>query len=132
MTNGLRMAGLALAAFLVAAPAPAAQTPAYVDVAHAVAADPLHAVLAQYDREIATLRATLNVPAAGDVARQARSGAAALFWREERVRTAALGRARGTPRRRRPGVGARRARLDHLVAKRRGPRDAGVRRGPGA
>lgn len=70
-------AALALAAFLSPVSAPAAQGPAYVNVARAVAAHPLHAMLAQYDREIAALRATLTVPS-GDPAAEARAGAAGL------------------------------------------------------
>ncbi len=69
---------LALAALLSAVAARAVEAPAYVDVARAVAAHPLHAMLAQYDREIAALRATLTVPTSGAPAVQARAGAATV------------------------------------------------------
>ena len=91
-------AALALAAFLSPVSAPAAQGPAYVNVARAVAAHPLHAMLAQYDREIAALRATLTVPRKA-IPPQRRAPAPRV-WRAapaRRSRTCApLPRARGT------------------------------------
>lgn len=48
-------------AVLLSAAAPGAQRVAYVDLARLVANHPLHAVLLQYDREIAALQSTRNL-----------------------------------------------------------------------
>jgi Skp family chaperone for outer membrane proteins len=74
----LRAMALALAALLTNATASAAEAVGYVDVARAVAAHPFHPVLAQYDREIAALRGTLEALPSGDPTAQAQRGAAAL------------------------------------------------------
>ena len=120
---------LALAALLSAVAARAVEAPAYVDVARAVAAHPLHAMLAQYDREIAALRATLTVPTSGAPAVQARAGAATVVRAAtRRSRTWAPsphGPARAT------GRWTRRDRIRRIVATRGRPRDGGVLRRAG-
>ncbi|HXO17264.1 MAG TPA: hypothetical protein VN909_03760 [Candidatus Dormibacteraeota bacterium] len=95
MTPGLRSSAvLAVAVFLTAA-APRVQAPiGFVDVARVVASHPLHAVLAQYDREIAALRNTLPAPGAGDPAAQAEHGSAVLA-RSSAAGESRLGRATG-------------------------------------
>jgi Skp family chaperone for outer membrane proteins len=85
MKPSRRRATLALAMFLTAA-TPTGPRVGYVDLAQLVATHPLHAVLAQYDREIAALRSTqVGAPAA-----QAQANATALRRDASAAATAAV------------------------------------------
>ena len=64
--------GVALTAAAPARPA------AFVNLPQLIAVHPLYALLQQYDREIAALRDTQDVPGLSNAAAQARAGAAAL------------------------------------------------------
>lgn len=89
MTNLRPLAALLSLALIAATPRPVG----FVDLPQLVASDPLHGVLQSYDREIAALRKTQNVPGLSDVAAQAdraanaaRAGGAAA---QARVRSVA-------------------------------------------
>ncbi len=69
---------VALAIALAGATGPSAGTIGFVDLARAVADHPLHAMLAQYDREIAALQGTLREPGLSDLPAQADNAAAAI------------------------------------------------------
>lgn len=90
MTNLGPLATLLTLTLVAAAPRPPV---GFIDLPRLVASDPLHGVLQSYDREIAALRKTQNVPGLGDVAAQAsraanaaRAGGAAA---QTRVRSVA-------------------------------------------
>jgi hypothetical protein len=63
---------------LLAAAAPPAAPGAYIDLPQLVAVNPLHAVLVEYDREIAALRSTQSVADAGNGAVQVQRARTAL------------------------------------------------------
>jgi hypothetical protein len=77
MKTTVRPAALSLAVLLAAA-APAAPRIGFVDLAQLVAAHPLHPVLAQYEREIAALRSTEDLPRLTGVGARARASALAV------------------------------------------------------
>jgi hypothetical protein len=68
MTNLRALAALLALALVAATPRPPV---GFIDLPRLVAMDPLHGVLQSYDREIAALRKTQNLPGLGDVATQA-------------------------------------------------------------
>ena len=68
MTNLRALAALLALALVAATPRPPV---GFIDLPRLVASDPLHGVLQSYDREIAALRKTQNLPGLGDVATQA-------------------------------------------------------------
>lgn len=78
MTAARFSLAFALASLLVAATPRGAGTTGYVNLPRAVESNPLHAVLAQYDREISALRSTLRISGLADLSTQADRGAATL------------------------------------------------------
>jgi hypothetical protein len=76
-SSALRSVALALPILLTAA-TPARAPIGYVDLPRLILSHPLHAVLLQYDREIAALRSTQEIPGLSDAAAAAGLGAAAL------------------------------------------------------
>lgn len=73
---GLRYFTLLLLVFALGA-TPPKRTAGFIDLPRLVAAHPLHAVLAGYDREIAALRSTQNLPGLRDPGATARTAASA-------------------------------------------------------